>query len=80
MTGRDLMGLRLADRTSRKAISCRTTWSVARVKEIESKPFVRDSTIRLYLRALDGAVRFRDFAARRASGSVDLSVCSPNLF
>ena len=73
MTGRELARLRRADRVSSKAISCRTTWTVERVKQIESKAFVRDSTVRLYLRALDGAVRFRDFTARRANGNVDLT-------
>jgi hypothetical protein len=61
------MGLRLADRMSRKAIAYRTTWTVARVRQIELKPFVRASTVRLYLCALDGAVRFRDAASRKTA-------------
>jgi hypothetical protein len=74
VTGKELKQLRLADRASRKAIACRTSWTAARVEQIELKPFVRDSTVRLYLRALDGVVRFREATVARKAARREGSV------
>jgi hypothetical protein len=59
MSGKELQRLRNADGTSRRSLACRTFWNAARVEQIESMQFVSDCTVKIYLRALDGALKFR---------------------
>ena len=65
MTGRELAQLRRDDRISRKTLACRTRWTVERVREIESRDYVVDSTVTHYLAALHGAYKFRMAAEAR---------------
>ncbi len=59
MRGSELKKLRLADRMSVESLGCRMPGGSDRVKAIESAKYIRnESTRRIYLRALDGAVRF----------------------
>lgn len=63
MNGSELKTLRLADRVSVESLGCRMSGGSDRVKAIESAKYIRESTQRIYLRALDGAVLFRQKVA-----------------
>lgn len=68
MDGLTLLRLRLADRASIKSMACRMSGGSDRVKAIESSEHIRESTRRIYLRALDGAVSFRSAAKAGRKG------------
>jgi hypothetical protein len=67
VSGKELKQLRNSDRVTRGSLAARTFWSPARVEQIEAQPYVADCTVRIYLRALDGSLKFRrDTEERKA--------------
>jgi hypothetical protein len=77
MTGRELARLRRADRISRATLACRTRWTTERLRKIESKDYVADSTARHFLAGLDSAHKFRlATEARKLAAKSRREACS----